>query len=427
MKRIAEFLGLQRSLLGLLAMVVLVGMGEKMSERFLPMYLVALGSGLLWPGFLNALDNLLSALYSLPGGWLADRLGIRKSLLVFDLLAIAGFAVVIAIPRWEAVIGGSFLFLSWTAISLPASMDLISKTLPKSKRVMGVSVHSMVRRLPMALGPIAGGLCIDAFGIVTGVRIAFLAAIAMALLALVLQQTLITEPPRGAAADGPAEIRPWRMLRLFSPQLKTLLVADILIRFCEQIPYAYVVLWSMADIAGHATARVTAAQFGILTTIEMAVALFCYLPVAWLADKGTKKPFVVATFVNFTLFPVVLLFCRSFWALAAAFVLRGLKEFGEPTRKALILDLAPEDRKAGAFGVYYLCRDIVVSIGAFAGAFLWQRGPEVNFLTAAACGAAGTLFFALFGRNAGENGGWPPCLEHSLTPTMPRAIRSKSP
>ena len=94
MKRIAEFLGLQRSLLGLLAMVVLVGMGEKMSERFLPMYLVALGSGLLWPGFLNALDNLLSALYSLPGGWLADRLGIRKSLLVFDLLAIAGFAVV---------------------------------------------------------------------------------------------------------------------------------------------------------------------------------------------------------------------------------------------------------------------------------------------------------------------------------------------
>ena len=77
MKRIAEFLGLQRSLLGLLAMVVLVGMGEKMSERFLPMYLVALGSGLLWPGFLNALDNLLSALYSLPGGWLATRLGVK--------------------------------------------------------------------------------------------------------------------------------------------------------------------------------------------------------------------------------------------------------------------------------------------------------------------------------------------------------------
>ena len=399
MKKIAEFLGLRRSLVGLLAMVVLVGMGEKMSERFLPVYLVALGSGMLWPGFLNALDNLLSALYSLPGGWLSDRLGVKKSLLVFDLLAIAGFAIVVAIPRWEAVVAGSFLFLSWTAISLPASMDLISKTLPKHKRVMGVSVHSMVRRLPMALGPIAGGLCIDAFGVVLGIRIAFLAAIAMALLALILQQTLIEEPPRDAAR-APSELRPWRMLRLFSPELRTLLVSDILIRFCEQIPYAYVVLWSMSEIAGHATARVSAAQFGILTTIEMTVALLCYVPVAWLADKGTKKPFVVATFVNFTLFPLALLFCRSFWLLTAAFALRGLKEFGEPTRKALIMDLAPENQKAGAFGVYYLCRDVVVSIGAFAGAFLWQQSPETNFLAAAAFGAAGTLWFAVFGRNA---------------------------
>ena len=399
MKKIAEFLGLQRSMLGLLAMVVLVGMGEKMSERFLPIYLVALGSGMLWPGLLNALDNLLSALYSLPGGWLADRLGVKKSLLVFDLLAVAGFATVVAIPRWQAVIAGSFLFLSWTAISLPASMDLISKTLPKSKRVMGVSVHSMVRRLPMALGPIAGGLCIDAFGVVTGVRIAFLAAIAMALLALGLQQTLIEEPPR-EAMRAKSEMHPWRMLRLFSPELKNLLVADILIRFCEQIPYAYVVLWCMSEIAGQPTARVSAAQFGFLTGIEMTVALLCYLPVAWFADKGAKKPFVVATFVNFTLFPLALLFCRSFWWLAAAFALRGLKEFGEPTRKALILDLAPENQKAGAFGVYYLCRDIVVSMGAFAGAFLWQRSPAANFLTAAAFGAAGTLWFALFGRNA---------------------------
>ena len=41
---------------------------------------------------------------------------------------------------------------------------------------------------------------------------------------------------------------------------------------------------------------------------------------------------------------VALLFCRSFETLIPAFILRGLKEFGEPTRKALILDLSPEER-----------------------------------------------------------------------------------
>ncbi|MCU0589780.1 MAG: hypothetical protein MUF52_16725, partial [Syntrophobacteraceae bacterium] len=79
---IASFLGLQQSTVGVLVMVVLVGMGERMAERFLPIYMMALGGGALAVGLLQAMDNLLSALYSFPGGYLADRIGTRKSLLV---------------------------------------------------------------------------------------------------------------------------------------------------------------------------------------------------------------------------------------------------------------------------------------------------------------------------------------------------------
>ncbi len=68
------------------------------------------------------------------------------------------------------------------------------------------------------------------------------------------------------------------MLESFSPALRNLLVSDILIRFCEQIPYAYVVIWCVQSVAGYHTARITAGQFGILTSIEMATALICYLP-----------------------------------------------------------------------------------------------------------------------------------------------------
>jgi MFS family permease len=170
-------------------------------------------------------------------------------------------------------------------------------------------------------------------------------------------------------------------------------VADILVRFGEQIPYAFVVLWCMKVIP----APVSAFQFGLLTAVEMATAMLVYIPVAWLADRGEKKPYVLLTFVFFTLFPLALLFSRSLPALVAAFVLRGLKEFGEPTRKALIMDLAPEERKAGMFGLYYLIRDVVVSVAAFGGAGLWVIGPQVNFLVAFACGLAGTLWFALRG------------------------------
>ena len=316
--RLTDFLALQRSTVGLLAMVVLVGMGERMAERFLPIYLMALGGGALAIGLLQAMDNLLSALYSFPGGYLADRIGTKRSLLVFNLVAMAGFALVILIPAWQAVLAGAVLFISWSAISLPATMSLMYRVLPQNKRTMGVTMHSLVRRIPMALGPLVGGVFIGVWGERDGVRLAFGAALALAAVALVLQQRLIADDapprnPRGKPVDLSPEKNPLKLLRLMNPAMKGLLVTDILIRFCEQIPYAFVVVWSMKTIAE----PVSALQFGLLTTIEMATAVLVYIPVAYLADRSTKKPFVLITFVFFTLFPLVLLYSRSFeWLIA---------------------------------------------------------------------------------------------------------------
>ncbi len=385
----------------MLLMVILVGMGEKLAERFLPIYLMALGGGALSIGFLNGLDNLLSALYSFPGGYLSDRLGTKRALLVFNIVAMTGFIIVILFPVWQAVLVGAVFFLSWTAISLPATMSLVARILPMEKRTMGVSMHSLVRRIPMGLGPILGGLCIGLWGVKNGVRVAFVAALLLSIVALVLQQLLIEEDiPKAKKAEkgnGPQK-NPWKLFRLMSPSLKRLLVSDILVRFCEQIPYAFVVVWSMKTIAD----PVSALQFGILTSIEMGTALIIYVPVAYFVDRSTKKPFVVITFGFFTLFPLVLLFCHSFAWLVAAFILRGLKEFGEPTRKALIMDLAPENLKAAMFGLYYLLRDVVVSAAAFGGAFLWEVSPATNFLTAFGFGVLGTIVFAAWGKDLGR-------------------------
>jgi MFS family permease len=131
----------------------------------------------------------------------------------------------------------------------------------------------------------------------------------------------------------------------------------------------------------------------------MATAVLVYIPVAYLADKTEKKPFVLMTFVFFTLFPLLLLYSRSFEWLVAAFILRGLKEFGEPTRKSLIMDLSPKSCRAGMFGLYYLIRDVFVSLAALGGALLWQISPETNFITAFVFGIIGTCGFALWGQD----------------------------
>ena len=397
LQSVSEFLALKRDTVGVMAMVILILLGERMAERFLPIYLLALGGGAITIGLLNGLDNFLSAIYSFAGGYFSDRFGIKRSLLFFNFAAMFGFCIVIFIPSWQAVIVGAVFFLSWSSISLPATMKLITRSLPMEKRTMGVTMLALVRRIPMALGPLLGGVCIGVWGERDGVRAAFVVALLLAVIATIMQQFLIDEDSlagRRKDADS-AEKNPLKLMRYIGPDLRQLLFSDILIRYCEQIPYAFVVVWCMKTIAQ----PVTAVQFGVLTSIEMVTALLVYVPVAYLADKGGKKPFVLMTFVFFTLFPLALLFCHSFALLVPAFILRGLKEFGEPTRKMLIMELAPEERKAAVFGLYYMLRDIVVALAAFGGAFLWMLSPAANFITAFVFGLIGTVAYAVWGRD----------------------------
>lgn len=379
-----------RSMVSMIVLVVLIGMGERMAERFLPLYLLALGGGAHAVGLLNALQNFLGAVYSWPGGWLSDRLGHKNALLLFTAIALAGYAIVIAVPAWPAVFVGATLFLAWTAVTLPAVMSLVAKTVPKERRAMGVTIHSFVRRIPMAAGPVIGGLLIARYGRVDGVRVAFALAFALGLVAVWFLHRHMADAPGKAKGEGESMTGMFRHLR---GPLRQLLVSDILIRFAEHIPYAFVVVYVVDHL------KMSEVQFGVLSTLEMATAMLIYIPVAWFADRHGKKPFVAMTFVFFTAFPLVLWLSTSFTALCFAFVVRGLKEFGEPTRKALIMDLSPEGAKAGAFGVYYLVRDLAVSAAALTSSTLWNISPGTNLMVAFACGVVGTLLFLVYGKD----------------------------
>jgi MFS family permease len=151
-----------------------------------------------------------------------------------------------------------------------------------------------------------------------------------------------------------------------------------------------VILWAI-DHGG-----VSAQQFSYLVAFEMVTAMVCYVPVAHLADKHGRRPFVLATFVFFTLFPISLIWATNFGWLAFAFVVRGLKEFGEPARKALIIGAAAPELRSRTYGAYYLIRDCVVTSGSFLGAWLWSISPRANFVGAAVCGALGTIWFWVF-------------------------------
>jgi MFS family permease len=384
-RRLADFLGLKRNLVVLLVAIFVIGAGEQLWMRFVPKYLQAVGATVFVIGLYDALRTFLGAIYAYPGGVLVDIWGHRRAFLAFNLISIAGYALVLLIPHWGAVIAGMFLFLSWTCFSLPATFSLVGATLAASRHSMGVGIQSVIKRLPIMISPVCGGILIDRFGIVGGVRIALLISIFLSTVTILVQRQLREEPKQEVASNERWSF--WRSLREFNAPMRRLLLSDILIRFCERIPYAWVVIFAM-DYVG-----VSAKGIGILTTLEMLAAILCILPASHFADRYRREPFVIATFIMFTLFPICLLLSRSFSALVIAFMIRGFKEFGDTSRKALIIGYCEPQRCGQMVGSYYLVRDLIVSVGAIVGAFLWKLGPGLNFLGAAALGVAGTIFY----------------------------------
>ena len=392
LKSLAAFFGLKRNLVVLLVSIFVIGAGEELWMRFVPKYLQAVGATVFVIGLYDALRTLLGAIYAYPGGVIADRWGHRHAFIIFNVVSIIGYALVLLIPNWGGVIVGMFLFLSWTCFSLPATFSLVGAALEAHRHSMGIGVQSVIKRLPIMIAPIFGGMLIDRFGIIGGVRIGLVVSIFLSALTILVQRQLRDDSDadtRIVAGTAPESEQWsfWRSLREFNQPMRRLLLSDILIRFCERVPYAWVVIFAM-DYIG-----VSAQQVGVLTAIEMLAATLCIIPASHYADRYRREPFVIVTFIMFTLFPISLLMSRSFSALVIAFTIRGLKEFGDTSRKALIIGYSDSGRRGQMIGSYYLVRDLVVSTGAILGAYLWKLGPALNFLGAAALGMAGTIFY----------------------------------
>jgi MFS family permease len=381
-RRAADYLGLERNVVIVSAVVFLLGFGEELWKRYLPKYLEALGAGVGVIGLFGTAKDFFDAVYQYPGGWLADRVGRRRAFLAFIALASVGYLVYLVSPSWPYVFLGLALSMAWHSMASPAVFAVIGDALPKERRAMGFTLQSMLKRVPMAVAPLVGGALIAWAGVVSGVRMGLLIMLALAGAGAAL--TLAINLP--VVVGTPSNIR--GVWRSFHGALKRLLVSDIIIRTCEGMAEIFIILY-VTNVTS-----ISLPQYGALFAVQMVTAILVYIPAAKVADRVGRKPFVIATFVCFALFPVAVVLARSFPALVFAFIVGGLREIGEPSRKAMIVDFAEPHLRARTVGLYYLVRSLTITPAAAIGGLLWKVEPQAPFVTAGVIGIVGTIVFA---------------------------------
>jgi MFS family permease len=386
MKNIGDFLGLRRNILVMLAGVFALGLGEELWTRFIPKYLESLGAGIAVVGVFGTIRDLLDALYQYPGGWLADRLGHRRSLMVFALLASAGYALLLFSQGWVAILPGMVLIMAWGSSAQPAIFAVIGDNLPSARRSIGFGVQSILKRIPIVIAPVLGGWCIVHFGLRTGMKVGFAISIVLAGLAVVVIHLYY----RDTSAGTPLRVSPLQIWRGFDVRLKRLLIADCFARWAEGIPDVFIVLYVINVL------RYNALEFGSFISIQMLTSIALYIPIAKLSDRRNRTPYVLLTFVFFALYPLSLLSAGAYAATLLAFVIGGLREIGEPARKAMIVDFAEQGSRGRVIGLYYFIRGMAVFPASLAGAWLWSLNPRFPFYIAFLAGACAVFAFTAF-------------------------------
>jgi MFS family permease len=390
---LADFLALERNVVAVASAMFLMGLGEELWKRFMPVYLEALGAPILAIGLFGTVRDFLDAAYQYPGGWFADRFGRRKALVTFITLAGVGYALYLIAPVWPFVFVGLAFAMAWTSMASPTLFAVVGDALPQGRRAMGFTVQSILRRIPIAIAPTLGGLMIAAWGVLSGVRVGLAVTLLLATTAIVVVWRVRVE--LAPVPHGPTGMRViWRSL---PDTFRRLLASDVFIRTAEGLVDVFLVIYATTVVG------ISAAQFGVLIGVQMVTSILVYVPAARLADRIGRKPLVIATFLAFSLFPLAVVLAHSFAALVFALVIGGLREIGEPARKALIVDLAEPHIRGRSVGLYYLMRSLAITPAAFVGGLLWKVEPAIPFFVACAIGLVGTILFVV--RVNGPSGG----------------------
>jgi MFS family permease len=367
----------------LLFAIFLIAAGEQLWLPFAPRYLQALGAGIYAVAAFGVVKDLLDAIYQFPGGALTAWLGAKRSLLLFNLLAVAGYAAFALSRTWWLLLLALPLVMAWQSFSLPATFSIVAASMPKSDRSTALAWQSIVRRVPIAVAPAIGGALIGAYGVIAGSRVALAVSILLGLGAMVLQAIAYdTGGGQGLrfrdALAGATQL---------DPLLKRLLVSDMIVRFGQGIGEIFIVLYAIGVLGA------SPQSYGWLIGLAMVTSIAVYLPAARRADAGSRAPWVTLTYLFFAAFPLALAATTSAAWLPVAFVLMGLREIGEPPRKALIVELSREGRKSVDVGAYYFARGLAVFPASLVGGALWHVGPRVTFLAAGILAATGAAAF----------------------------------
>jgi len=288
-ERLAEGIGANRVVLGLSVARLADAVGNSILFIVIPLYVAKLPAPWLplpesvRVGILISLFGLVNSVLQPFVGALSDRSGRRKPF-------IQGGLVMMGVSTLAFVLAGRFTDLLalrslqglGVALTVPASLALMSTATQKRTRGGSMGIYSTMRMLGFAIGPLLGGLLYDHFGF----DAAFYTGGVFILLAVILVQVWVKEIPPTIVG------RAKRSFRIIDWELLT---AGILgLGVATFVMASAFSMMTALETQFNARLHESAFGFGIAFSALMVSRLIFQIPLGRLSDRVGRKPFILA-------------------------------------------------------------------------------------------------------------------------------------
>lgn len=313
------------------------------------------------------------------GGHMADRLGRRTTIAISMFSSAAAMLLLSQMHSYVAIVITVACAGLASELYRPASSALLADMVPEGQRVIAFAAYRLAINAGFAFGPALAGFVANTSFLYLFLGDALTSAAFGTIALTLLPQGLRTS----AAEEGPD-----------SGVRKVLQDRSFMVFCIATLTISFVYFQGETTLALHVRSNgMSPASYGTLLSLNGVIIVFLELAFSGITQRRKARPVLAVgallTGAGFTM----TLAAHSFLPLAATVFVWTIGEIiHAPVAQAYVADLAPAHMRGRYLGVWGFSFGVAFILAPTAGAWLFERGPNVLWLT---CGALSIVAAAL--------------------------------
>lgn len=343
---------------------------------FLTIYLRQLGFAASVTGFALAAYGIGGFCACILGGYLADRIGRKPTLLISCFGATCAMLLLSVAQTAPAIVGGTFLCGLMTSLFFPASSSLIADIVPKGLRIRAYAVQRFSGNLAFAFGMTTAGL-------VATHSFTWL-FIADAATTLILAGIILFGLTRGIGRKADATQAGW------STALSSIISNKNFLRALAASFLVAVIFWQTSSTFGLQVTELSGygeQVYGYLLGLNGLMIVALELPLTSWTRRFNPQHMMALGYSLVGMGLALLAFDTSLPILVLSIVILTIGEMiALPISSSYVAELAPENMRGRYMGFFGFSWSLAISAGPMIGLWVFAYSPETLWLL---CGLTG--------------------------------------